>query len=391
MRSCSTGHGARSSTVRPTADKHIRSSITLSSRLSSPQCSCEMICTTCDNSVYSNEPANSLNTGGSTSPIVFSRTIKQAYTTPKTGILHTLPEEWVPYAQLMRIEKLGGLYAFYIPYMIGLVLAANLAPQLQRLSLEELVRTAALLLVGCVLLCGAACCWNDTIDADLDRKVARCRLRPVARGAATKTQAHIFTASLTLLGALLFSSLPAKCAYHAVPVTVLFGIYPFAKRVTDYLQLLLGFPFAWAIWMASAAVDIDPFLDTRSTVTTSCYLSAIVLWTMIYDTIYAHQDIEDDAKAGVRSMAVRFRHNTKRLCTCLALAQVLLLVVAGHVAGFSVTYFVMCCGGTSIALASMIGLVDLAEPTSCWWWFTWQFWFVGGSMVVGLVGEYLLV
>lgn len=143
--------------------------------------------------------------------------------------------------------------------------------------------------------------------------------------------------------------------------------------------------------MASAAVDIDPFLDTRSTVTTSCYLSAIVLWTMIYDTIYAHQDIEDDAKAGVRSMAVRFRHNTKRLCTCLALAQVLLLVVAGHVAGFSVTYFVMCCGGTSIALASMIGLVDLAEPTSCWWWFTWQFWFVGGSMVVGLVGEYLLV
>ena len=304
---------------------------------------------------------------------------------PSSGFFAHLPPSWVPYAQLMRLDRPGGFYAFYFPYLIGLSFAACISHD----TLEPLLLLdrAALFLVGCVILRGAACTWNDNIDQDYDRQVARCRLRPIARGAVSTTQAHIFTAIQTLLGSLLFCALPGMCAVDAVPIALLFAIYPFGKRFTDYPQFILGFPFAGAIVMALHAVGVDPFAKPAY-VPTLCLFFANVLWTMVYDTIYAHQDTKDDVKAGVKSMAVRFKDSTKLLTSVLAVGIVGLLATAGIMMRASAVYFVMSCGCTAVSLSAMIGLVDLQTPASCGWWFKWGFWFVGGSLVGGLLAEY---
>ncbi|MCJ1251390.1 hypothetical protein MMC30_008623 [Trapelia coarctata] len=309
-----------------------------------------------------------------------------SYNPPRKGFLSILPPSWVPYAELMRLERPAGLYAFYFPYIIGICYAACITDPTP--SLTHMAALSCLFLAGNVILRGAACAWNDNIDQDFDRKVARCRLRPIARGAVTTTQGHIFTAALTLAGLPLFAYLPPRCAYHASPIAVLFGLYPFAKRVTYYPQVVLGFPFAWAIFLCCAALNVNPF-GNRFLLPTASLFMANVLWTITYDTIYAHQDINDDVKAGVKSMAVRFAQSTKLLASTLSVIQIGLLILTGWLAELSPIYYVGACGGTGIALASMILLVDLSKPASCAWWFHWDFWFVGGSIAGGLFAEYL--
>lgn len=302
-----------------------------------------------------------------------------------------LPPSWRPYAELMRLDKPAGFYAFYFPYVIGTSYAACL-PQIPP-DFQHLIRLLTVFLIGSVILRGVACAWNDTMDQDYDRKVARCRQRPVARGAISTSRALGFTAALALAGLvpLFVATLPTACAFHALAVVVLFTLYPFAKRVTYYPQVVLGFPFAWAIPLACAALGLDPFeIDGYfAAAPTVALMGANVLWTMIYDTIYAHQDIEDDVKAGVLSMAVRFAETTKLLATVLGTAQVLLLLLTGWLAQLRLVYFVVACGGAAIALAIMIVRVDLKDPASCAWWFENGFWFVGGSVAAGFFMTYL--
>lgn len=309
------------------------------------------------------------------------------YVPPTRGFLSILPAAWVPYAQLMRLEKPGGFYAFYFPYVLGLLYAACIANDI--ISPSRLLRESGLFLLGAVILRGAACTWNDNLDQDFDRKVARCRLRPIARGAVSTAQGHLFTVGQTLAGSALFALLPLECAYDAIPITLLFAIYPFGKRITDYPQFILGFPFAWAIVMSCHAVGVDP-LTSKTWPSTICLVLANVSWTMVYDTIYAHQDIKDDINAGVKSMAVRFQDNTKLVTSGLGAVLVSLLVAAGlFIDSISPLYFVLTCGGTAMSVAAMIGRVDLGRPASCAWWFKWGFWFVGGAMTSGLLAHYL--
>ena len=315
-----------------------------------------------------------------------TRSKSPLYTPPQKGFLSTLPSSWVPYAELMRLGKPAGLYAVYFPYMIGVCYAACVADKTP--PLEQVVFLCGVFLIGSVILRGAACTWNDNIDQDFDRKVTRCQNRPIARRAVSTTQAHLFTAALTLTGLPLFALLSPNCIYHAVPITILSGLYPFAKRVTYYPQVVLGFPFAWAVFMSCAALNIDPF-DSQSLITTTSLFTANVLWTIIYDTIYAHQDIRDDVKAGVKSMAVRFADSTKTLTAVLATVQVALLIITGWQASLSPVYFVGSCGGALVSLISMIVVVDLRKPESCAWWFEYGLWLVGGSIVVGLFGSYV--
>ncbi|CAF9908037.1 MAG: Para-hydroxybenzoate--polyprenyltransferase, mitochondrial precursor (PHB:polyprenyltransferase) [Alectoria fallacina] len=178
------------------------------------------------------------------------------YNLPSNGLLSLLPTPWVPYAELMRLDCPAGLYAFHVPYLIGLSYAACLA--FPSPSLEDLFAYNILFLIDSIILRDAACAWNDNVDQDLDRKVTRCRLRPIARGVVVTTQGHIFTAALTLAGTPLFLTLPIECAYHVIPVTLLFALYPFAKRVTNLPQVVLGFPLAWAILTCWAALGVDP-------------------------------------------------------------------------------------------------------------------------------------
>lgn len=285
----------------------------------------------------------------------------------------------------MRLDRPAGFYAFYIPYLIGLGYAACLADPIP--SPTRLYTLSGIFFIGCIILRGAACAWNDNVDQEFDRKVARCQNRPIARGAITTTQGHIFTAALALAGAPLFLVLPVECSYYALPITILFGAYALMKRVTNYPQVVLGFPFACGILMSCAALEVDA-LSEQLRLPTLGLFGANVLWTMIYDTIYAHQDLKDDVKAGVNSMAVRFADNTKSLASTLAVIQVGLFIVVGWQANFSLIYFLVTCGVSAIALGSMIAKVKLNEPASCAWFFHRGFWYVGGSILIGLFGEF---
>ena len=306
--------------------------------------------------------------------------------TPKSaGSLSFLPLPWIPYIELMRLDKPAGFYAFYIPYLVGLGYGTCLAYPVP--SPIHLLSLSGLFLVYCIILRGAACAWNDNVDQGFDRQVARTRLRPIARGAVSTTQGHVFTVALLLAQIPVLMLLPPACAYHAVPINMLFGGYALMKRITHYPQVVLGFPFAWAIFLSCAALEVDAIGNNRIIPTMSLFI-ANVSWTMIYDTVYAHQDIRDDIKAGVKSMAVRFADSTKELAAILAIIQVALLCCAGWQAGLSSIYFIFTCGGTAVALGNMIAGVDLKEPSSCARFFHHGFWYVGGSMIMGFAAEY---
>ncbi|KAL9065872.1 MAG: hypothetical protein Q9161_007925 [Pseudevernia consocians] len=307
------------------------------------------------------------------------------YTPKLTGFLSILPASWIPYAELMRLDRRAGFYAFYLPYLIGLGYGSCLADSVP--SPTHLLGLCGLFLIYCITLRGAACTWNDNVDQKFDRQVARTRLRPIARGAVSTTQGNIFTVSLLLAEIPVLMVLPASCAYHAIPINVLFGGYALMKRITHYPQFVLGFPFAWAIFMSYAALNVDPLSSCRIISTVSLFI-ANILWTMIYDTVYVHQDIRDDIKAGVKSMAIRFADSTKELAAILATIQVTLLLTTGWQAGLSPLYFVFTCGGTAFALGKMIAEVDLKEPSSCARFFHRGFWYVGGSIVMGFAAEY---
>lgn len=307
------------------------------------------------------------------------------YTPPTKGLLSLLPLPLVPYAELMRLDRPAGFYAFYVPYLIGLFYAACLSSPLP--SPSKILRLCLIFLLLGIVLRGAACTWNDNVDQGFDRQVARTRLRPIARGAVSTTQGHIFTLALLLTQTPFAVILPAACTYHIVAINVGFGAYALMKRVTYYPQFVLGFPFAWAIFISCWALDVNPASRDLVVSTISLFV-ANVIWTMIYDTIYAHQDIRDDVKAGVKSMAIRFGDNTKVFAAILAAMQIGLLALTGQQAGFSSLYFLFTAGGTTVTMASMLLIVDLKEPASCAWFFHSGFWYVGGSMTLGFAAEY---
>lgn len=310
------------------------------------------------------------------------------YSSPVYGILSKLPSSWVPYGELMRIDRPGGLYAFYFPYIFSTLYAACIAPN--RPELQSVVCLIGLLLPFNILLRGAACAWNDNVDQSFDRQVERSRLRPVARGAVSTTEAYLFTVCLLAACCPILTLLPVSCMLHTAMIITLFFIYPLMKRVTYYPQVVLGFPFAWAVFFCIAALGMDPFADPDHLASNLALFIANCLWTVVYDTIYAHQDVIDDEKAGVKGMAVRFKSSTKLLSSILALGQITMLAFCGRWAGFGVLYYTGTVGGVSVAMAYFIYSVDLKSPESCSAWFRDQFWTVGAGFMAGLGGEYCM-
>ena len=330
-----------------------------------------------------------------TSPVRISPAYKEAdsanakassYIPLTKRTISVLPSRWVPYAELMRIDRPAGLYAFYFPYLIGLAYASCVSGEV--LSFQHVASLCILFLAWSVIFRGAACTWNDNIDQDFDRQVARCKSRPIARGAVTTSHGHLFTLAQCVALVPILTILPAGCTYHTVLMLVAFGLYPFAKRYTHYPQVVLGFPMAYPIFLCCAALHVDS-LSPRLLLPTASLFVANILWTIGYDTVYAHQDIQDDIKAGVKSMAVRFADSTKLLVSILSFFQICLLGLVGWSAKMSPAYFVGSCAGTALALSSMLARVDLGKPSSCAWYFHQGFFVVGGCMVSGLFGEHI--
>lgn len=313
-----------------------------------------------------------------------------------SGWLGRLPDSWLPYVQLARLSPPAGLFLVYFPHLFGTLHAAIL----QQTPLSVLLQSSALMFGGSFFLSNAIHIWNDLIDAPLDALVERTRNRPIPRGAVSPFAATVFTVTQAM-GAALFlpylSSRTLESALYAMPSIIAWIYYPWAKRHTDFPQFVLGFCLAWGVVVGSLAIGVQPFTigvlgfgsKSRVEYSTLCLFLASIIWTMIYDTIYAHQDLKDDLKAGIKSLAVLYRDRTKILLWQLLALMTMLLLMCGWLSKVGVMYYMIAVGGSVTSLGLMIARVQLESMESCWWWFGNAFWFTGGSIGGGLLVEYL--
>ncbi|KAF2238876.1 UbiA prenyltransferase [Viridothelium virens] len=314
----------------------------------------------------------------------------------KLGWLAYLPDSWLPYVQLARLSPPAGLFLIYFPHVFGFLSAAIIL----RAEPSTVAKTAGLNFGASFFVSNAIHIWNDLIDAPLDALVERTRNRPIPRGAVSKSAAAVFTATQALGAAVFLFYLPVDpldAFLYSAPGILAWTYYPWAKKHMNAPQVVLGFCLAWGIIMGSVALGANPFntglLDRSKpyvNLSALCLFLANIVWTIIYDTIYAHQDLEDDVKAGIKSLAVLFRDQTKLLLWPLLALMAALLIECGRVSDMGIPYYGVAVGGSVLSLGSMIALVDLTKTESCWWWFGNGFWYAGGFIAGGLLMEYVL-
>lgn len=306
------------------------------------------------------------------------------YQAPKTGLISHLPIALIPYAELARLDKPAGTYYLFFPCLFSTLLAASYthAPTL------SVLETSALFFTGALIMRGAGCTINDLWDRNLDPHVARTRLRPIARRAITPFQGLIFTGFQLLAGLGLLLQFPTPCLYYGIPSLLLVATYPLAKRVTHYPQFVLGLAFSWGAFMGFPALGIDLLSDPTALKAVAALYTSCISWTVLYDMIYAHMDIKDDAKVGIKSIALRHEKETKVVLSGLAIVQTGLLATAGTFMGASPVFFIGSCGSAAATLGLMIWKVRLKEVSNCWWWFKYGAWFTGGGISLGLLAEF---
>jgi 4-hydroxybenzoate polyprenyltransferase len=217
----------------------------------------------------------------------------------KGSFVEALPPGLKPFAQLMRLERPIGWWLLLLPCWWGLLLA-----QLANGDHQPDWWKAALFLIGAIVMRGAGCIVNDLADRDIDAKVERTRNRPLASGQVSVKAALVLLAVLLAIGLAVLLQFNRFTIFTGMASLVIVAVYPLMKRVTYYPQFVLGLAFNWGALVSWTAIrgSID--------------LPALVLyaggisWTMAYDTIYAHQDKEDDAVVGVKSTALKFGDNS---------------------------------------------------------------------------------
>ncbi|KAL8701743.1 MAG: hypothetical protein Q9201_004746 [Fulgogasparrea decipioides] len=307
------------------------------------------------------------------------------YQPPTTGLISYLPKSWIPYAELARLDKPAGTYYLFFPCLFSTLMAASYT----HAPLLAVVETSALFFIGALIMRGAGCTINDLWDRNLDPHVARTRLRPIARRAVTPFQGLTFTGFQLLAGLGLLLQFPTSCLYYGIPSLLLVATYPLAKRVTHYPQFVLGLAFSWGAFMGFPALGVDLISDPVAMKAVVALYASCISWTVLYDMIYAHMDIRDDARVGIKSIALRHEKETKAVLSCLAIGQTGLLATAGWILGAGPAFLVSVPASTAATLSLMIWKVRLKEVSSCWWWFKYGAWFTGGGISVGLLAEYL--
>lgn len=330
-----------------------------------------------------------LSTSASTSKLsgASEQGLPTVYKPPTSGITSKLPPSWIPYAELIRLDKPAGTYYLFFPCMFSTLLAAPMAVPMA--SPLEVVSTTALFFTGALIMRGAGCTINDLWDRNLDPHVERTRLRPIARKAITVENAIVYLGAQLFGGLALLLQFPLSCLFYGIPSLLLVTTYPLAKRVTHYPQFVLGLTFSWGAIMGFPALGIDLLSHPSALAAAAALYSSCVAWTLTYDMIYAYMDIKDDAKAGIKSIAQAHEHNPKAALSVFSAGQVGLLATAGYFAGAGPLFFVGSCGGAAVALGTMIWRVNLKDVKDCWWWFKNGAWLTGGVISLGLLGDYL--
>jgi 4-hydroxybenzoate polyprenyltransferase len=227
-----------------------------------------------------------------------------------------------PYLRLSRLDRPIGSWLLLMPCWWSAALAAGMAG-----SIGQLPLVIALFFVGAFVMRGAGCTWNDITDRDLDALVERTRSRPIPAGQVSVPQAIIFLVLQALIGLAVLVQFNGFAIATGIASLAIVAVYPFMKRITWWPQIVLGLAFSWGALMGFAVTQ------GRIDVTALALYAGSIAWVIGYDTIYAHQDAEDDALIGIKSTALLFGERTHQALMVFYALAVVLIGVALMLAG----------------------------------------------------------
>ena len=288
-----------------------------------------------------------------------------------TGWVAALPKAVRPYVLMSRLDRPIGWHLLLMPCWWALALASP------RPLDWTFIWYAFLFWLGAVVMRGAGCTYNDIVDRDFDAKVARTATRPIPSGAVSVGQAWVWLVAQALIGLVVLLQFNWLTVGLGTASLVLVAIYPFMKRVTWWPQVFLGLAFNWGaiVGWTAATGGVDWAI-------VPLYLAGIC-WTLGYDTIYAHQDIDDDILIGVKSTARRFGRHSRIWIAGFFVAMALLLGFVGQLADAQWPWFAGC-GLATLALAWQVATIRLHDPRACLAGFKFHRW-VGLIVAVGAV------
>jgi 4-hydroxybenzoate polyprenyltransferase len=261
-----------------------------------------------------------------------------------------------PYLRLARLDGPIGAWLLYWPCVFGLALGAIVAGR--QFSEARDWWYVVLFGIGAVVMRGAGCTYNDIVDRDIDAKVTRTRGRPIPSGAVTARQAAVFLLAQLVIGFLILISLNRFAIVLGAASLILIAIYPFMKRITWWPQAWLGLTFNWGALLGFAAI-------TGSVDTADILLYAgCFFWTLGYDTIYAHQDREDDALIGVKSTARLLGPRSRDWIRGFYAAAFCLIVTALLTDGAPLIVIALLCAAGAHMLWQVRAL-DIDKPDVC--------------------------
>jgi 4-hydroxybenzoate polyprenyltransferase len=257
-----------------------------------------------------------------------------------------------PYLRLARLDRPIGSWLLLMPCWWSVGLAAVHAGR--QVDLWHVV----LFFIGAFAMRGAGCTWNDIVDRDLDARVERTRSRPIPSGQVSVVAAAVFLVLQALVGLAMLLQFNRYTVVVGLASLAVVAVYPFMKRVTYWPQIVLGIAFSWGALMgwpaALGELDLPAFL----------LFAGAICWVIGYDTIYAHQDREDDALIGIKSTALLFGERTKPMLAVFYTAAVLLIALAGWSAGGRLIF---ACGLLAFAvhLGWQIKRLAIEDPLVC--------------------------
>jgi 4-hydroxybenzoate polyprenyltransferase len=258
-----------------------------------------------------------------------------------------------PYLRLARLDRPIGSWLLLLPCWWSAALAAGIAHDVSRLPL-----ILVLFLIGAFAMRGAGCTWNDITDRDLDAQVERTRSRPIPAGQVSVPQAAAFLVMQALVGLMVLLQFNRFAVGCGIASLVIVAVYPFMKRITYWPQIVLGLAFSWGALMGFAVTF------GRIDATALVLYAGSIAWVIGYDTIYAHQDTEDDALIGIKSTALLFGARTRPALMAfygLAVALIslaLALAGAGWMAWIGLAAF-------AVHLVSQIERIEISDPKLC--------------------------
>ena len=263
------------------------------------------------------------------------------------------PAAAIPYVRLARFDRPAGAWLLLFPCWWSQLLAqVSIGQTLPNLWFMTLFA------VGAFVMRGAGCTYNDIVDRDYDARVARTALRPIPSGQVSVRQAYAFAVFLCLVGLAALLQFNFATVVLGAASLVLVSLYPFAKRYTNWPQFVLGLTFKWGALVGWTAVT-----GSLGLATVALY-AGCVCWTIAYDTIYAHQDKEDDALIGLKSTALHFGADTPRWLVAFYGAAVVLWAAALVLAGAHWPSWIAL-AASAAHLAWQIVTLDIADPDNC--------------------------